>query len=121
VLAYTVEIEARITKSRRDYFGQITPSEDECFLDLVSRAFAGQPSLKVEIAGHTDSIGSVGANLTLSQSRAEAVRDYLISRGARPDQLTARGYGKSQLLIDPEHGDRDRERNRRVELRVLAR
>ncbi len=98
---------------------RLTPNA-ETVLDLVSRAFAGQPSLKVEIAGHTDSIGSVGANLTLSQLRAEAVRNYLILKGARPEQLIARGYGKSQLLINPETGDRDRERNRRVELRVLG-
>jgi OmpA-OmpF porin, OOP family len=44
----------------------------------------------------------------------------LISKGARPDQLIARGYGKSQLLIDPETSDMDRERNRRVELRIQA-
>jgi OmpA-OmpF porin, OOP family len=99
---------------------RLTPNA-ETVLDLVSRAFSGQPSLKVEIAGHTDSIGSVAANQTLSQLRAEAVRNYLILKGARPDQLIARGYGKSQLLINPENGDRDRERNRRVELRVIAR
>jgi OOP family OmpA-OmpF porin len=90
-------------------------------LDRISLAFLGQPSLRAEIAGHTDSVGSQASNQNLSQRRAAAVRDYLIQRGARPDQLIARGYGKSQLLVDPEHGDADAERNRRVELRVLAR
>jgi len=92
----------------------------ETVLDVVAKAFVAQPGLQVEIAGHTDSIGSVAVNLALSQRRAEAVRDYLIEHGARPDSLTARGYGKSQLLIDPEAGEQDRERNRRVELSVVA-
>jgi OOP family OmpA-OmpF porin len=87
-------------------------------LDVTARAFIGQPSLKAEVAGHTDSVGSAGANQKLSQLRAEAVRNYLISRGTRPGQLTAKGYGKSQLLVNPEEGEQDRERNRRVELRV---
>jgi OOP family OmpA-OmpF porin len=98
---------------------RLTPNA-ETVLDVVAKAFLGQPGLKVEIGGYTDSIGSVAANLLLSQRRAESVRNYLIHRGARPEQLTARGYGKSRLLIDPETNDQDRERNRRVELRVVG-
>jgi OOP family OmpA-OmpF porin len=89
-------------------------------LDMVSRAFVGQPTLKVEVAGHTDSIGSAESNLKLSQLRAEAVGRYLVSKGAAPSQIDAKGYGKSQLLVNPETNDRDRELNRRVELRVVA-
>jgi OmpA-OmpF porin, OOP family len=98
---------------------RLTPNA-QTVLDSVSLAFLGQPALVVEVAGHTDSIGSEPANLVLSQKRADAVRAYLILKGARPDQLIARGYGKSQLLIDPETSDLDRERNRRVELRIRA-
>lgn len=97
---------------------RLTPNA-ETVLDAVSRAFAGQATLRVEIAGHTDSIGSDAANQILSQRRAEAVRTYLIFKGAQESQLTARGYGEGQLLIDPEKSDEDRERNRRVELRVM--
>jgi OmpA-OmpF porin, OOP family len=91
----------------------------QTILDTIAPAFTGQPTLKVEIAGHTDGIGSVGANLKLSQRRAEAVREYLIGKGARPEQLVARGYGKSEPLVKPERTAEDRERNRRVEFRVL--
>ena len=91
----------------------------QTILDTISPAFIGQPTLKVEIAGHTDSIGSAAANLKLSQKRAEAVREYLISKGAQPGQLQARGYGKTEPLIKPERTAADRERNRRVEFRVL--
>ncbi|MBS0379719.1 MAG: OmpA family protein [Proteobacteria bacterium] len=97
---------------------RLTPNA-QTVLDGVALAFIGQPTLRVEIAGHTDSTGSVAANLTLSQRRAEAVRDYLLSRGAQPAQITARGYGKSEPKFSPEHTDEQRERNRRVELRTL--
>ncbi len=73
----------------------------QTILDTVTPAFLGQPTLKVEIAGHTDGVGSAAANLKLSQKRAEAVREYLISRGAKPEQLQARGYGKTEPLIKP--------------------
>jgi len=97
---------------------RLTPNA-ETVLDGVVPAFTGEPSLKVEIAGHTDGVGSAAYNLKLSQKRAEAVRSYLISRGVRPDQLVAKGYGKSQPLVSPERTAEDRERNRRVEFRIL--
>jgi len=95
----------------------LTPNA-ETVLDGVVPAFTGQPSLRAEVAGHTDSHGTAQYNMELSQRRAESVRRYLIAQGARPEQLTARGYGKSELLIDPEKSASDRERNRRVELRA---
>jgi outer membrane protein OmpA-like peptidoglycan-associated protein len=55
------------------------------------------------IAGHTDAVGGVEFNQKLSERRAEAVRNYLITQfGIPAERLTAKGYGKSQLL-DPEH------------------
>jgi outer membrane protein OmpA-like peptidoglycan-associated protein len=55
------------------------------------------------IAGHTDAKGSVDFNQKLSERRAEAVRNYMISQfGIAAERLTAKGYGKSQLL-DPDH------------------
>jgi OOP family OmpA-OmpF porin len=95
----------------------LTPNA-ETVLDSVVPAFIGQPSLRAEVAGHTDSHGSAAYNLNLSQRRAESVRAYLVAHGAHSEQLSARGYGKSELLIDPEKGEGDRERNRRVELRA---
>ena len=91
----------------------------EAVLDNMLPAFTGQANLRVEIAGHTDSIGSAAYNQSLSQRRADAIRNYLISKGALPEQLRAVGYGKSQLLINPEKNDEDRELNRRVEFRVV--
>lgn len=97
---------------------RLTPNA-RSVLDVIIPAFTGQANLRVEIAGHTDSIGSVAYNEKLSQRRADAVRAYLISQGAHPEQVVAKGYGKSQLLINPEKNADDRELNRRVEFRVM--
>jgi len=98
---------------------RLTPNA-EAVLDTVVKAFVGQPSLTVEIGGHTDSRGKDAYNQKLSQGRADSVRTYLISQGAKPDQLTAVGYGESQLLIKPETNDDDYELNRRVEFKVVG-
>lgn len=98
---------------------RLTPNA-ETVLDTVVKAFIGQPSLKVEIGGHTDSKGSDAYNLKLSQRRADAVRAYLISKGAKSEQIIAKGYGESQLLIKPETSEDDRELNRRVEFKVVG-
>lgn len=92
----------------------------ESVLDTVVKAFVGQPSLTVEIGGHTDSRGSDAYNQKLSEGRAQSVRSYLISQGARPEQLKAVGYGESRLLINPETSEDDYELNRRIEFKVLG-
>jgi len=73
--------------------------------------------LKVEISGHTDSVGGEQYNLKLSEKRAEAVRMFLISQGCNPELLQAIGYGKSKPgnSNDSEQG---RALNRRVELKI---
>lgn len=89
-------------------------------LDYVVKGMKGQPGMTVNIEGHTDSVGSVLVNLRLSQKRAEAVRDYLIAQGIAASRLKAQGYGKAELLINPEKNEIDRERNRRVIFRVVT-
>ncbi len=98
---------------------RLTPNAER-ILDQVASAYRGQPSMRTEISGHTDTVGGEESNRKLSRERAEAVRRYLISRGAYADQIVARGYGKSRLLIDQERSDADAERNRRVELTILS-
>lgn len=91
--------------------------------DLLVRtadALKGQPGLKVELAGHTDSVGAEEYNRELSQKRAESVRNYLIDLGVSPDQMTATGYGESEPVRSNET-EEGRERNRRVEFNVLSR
>ncbi len=71
--------------------------------------------VKVEVAGHTDSIGTDNYNMGLSLRRANAVRDYLISKGIAAENLTAKGYGESQPVADNRTAA-GRFKNRRVEL-----
>lgn len=75
-----------------------------------------EPKTAIEIAGHTDGYGAADYNIRLSRQRAEAVRQYFISRGLT-NQFTAVGYGATQ----PQSFDKTKtglQRNRRIELRV---
>lgn len=76
--------------------------------------------LKVEISGHTDSIGTDEANRKLSQGRADAVRDYLSSHGINASRVTARGYGATKPVA-PNDTEEGRQKNRRTEFRITSR
>ena len=97
-------------------FNQATLRQEATgLLDADAAALKDWGDVKVEVAGHTDSKGSDAYNMDLSQRRAEAVRDYLISKGIAADRLTAKGYGESQPVADNDT-DEGRAKNRRVEL-----
>jgi OOP family OmpA-OmpF porin len=87
-------------------------------LDAVAEDLKKYPRLKVELQGHTDSVGSDAYNLKLSQRRADAVRDYLVSRGVSPSQLVARGYGETRPKASNDTAE-GRAKNRRVDMQVL--
>lgn len=88
-------------------------------LSMAAASLRGQAGMRVEVAGHTDSQGSEFYNLELSRRRALAVTEYLSALGIAPARMEAHGYGESQP-IDTNSSDSGRERNRRVEFRVLA-
>ncbi|MGQ9864384.1 MAG: FG-GAP-like repeat-containing protein [Bacteroidia bacterium] len=88
-------------------------------LDRVVRFLRENPSLNVEIGGHTDSDGSDEYNLRLSQARAQAVVDYLVSRGLSPDKLRAKGYGESRPVV-PNTTPENKQLNRRTELKIIG-
>jgi OOP family OmpA-OmpF porin len=87
-------------------------------LDSVVSILKQNPSLRLEIEGHTDNRGSAAYNQPLSENRAKAVMDYFIARGIASNRLTARGYGfeRPAATNDTAAG---RAQNRRVELRPL--
>jgi OmpA-OmpF porin, OOP family len=87
-------------------------------LDEVAAALLTQPELKVEVQGHTDSIGTDAYNLALSQRRAEAVKAYLISKGLNAAALTAQGYGKAKPIASNNTAE-GRAQNRRVAFEVI--
>lgn len=92
--------------------------EDVSDLDKNVEALKAWGDVNIEVAGHTDSKGSDAYNMKLSQQRAEAVRNFLISRGVAADRLTAKGYGESQPVAD-NATEEGRFQNRRVELAPL--
>lgn len=77
------------------------------------------PTLKIEISGHTDSKGADDYNKKLSNSRAKAVVDYLISKGISADRLTSVGYGEEQPIATNDT-DEGRQLNRRTEFKIIS-
>ncbi len=119
---YMVPIEAgmKITNNINFNFDKNILSE-ESMVDLEKEVlFLNEnPNVVFEIAGHTDSDGSKGYNLLLSQRRAQAVVDYLVSKGAERAQLIARGYGETRP-VNGNDTKADRANNRRVVFTVLS-
>jgi OmpA-OmpF porin, OOP family len=87
-------------------------------LDNVAELMLLKPTLKIEIAGHTDSDGDDAANLVLSQQRADAVKQYLIKKGIAASRMTAKGYGELRPVADNTSAT-GKQQNRRTEIRVL--
>lgn len=81
------------------------------------------PSLELELSSHTDARGSDEYNRILSQNRAQAAVDYIVSRGISRSRLVAAGYGETQLVNGCENGvncsDSEHQENRRTEIKVL--
>jgi len=74
--------------------------------------------VRIEIGGHTDNVGTAANNLKLSQERADAVRNYIISKGIDPSRVEAKGYGLTQP-IDDNRTESGRAANRRTEVKIL--
>ncbi|MEK7747684.1 MAG: OmpA family protein [Nitrospirota bacterium] len=89
-------------------------------LDAVAEALRKQPTVAVEVAGHTDSSGSPEFNQELSAKRAEAVTKYLATKGVAAENLKAAGYGADKPIADNATPE-GMAQNRRVELNILKR
>ncbi|PIR20549.1 MAG: hypothetical protein COV45_05745 [Deltaproteobacteria bacterium CG11_big_fil_rev_8_21_14_0_20_47_16] len=88
-------------------------------LDDVVQLLKLNPQIhKVQVEGHTDSVGGDAYNLRLSESRAKAVVAYLVSKGIASDRLVAVGYGKSRPIADNSTAE-GRAKNRRTEFTVI--
>ncbi len=86
-------------------------------LDRVVELLKQNPTVEIEIRGHTDDRGSDDYNLTLSQGRADEVRNYLIKQGLKDFRVEAKGYGETVPEV-PNNSDDNRQVNRRVEFKV---
>lgn len=95
--------------------------ENESFLELnkVKELLDINSKLIIEISGHTDNEGGAVPNMKLSQERAKAVYNYLISIGVDADRLVYKGYGETKPVADNET-EEGRSENRRTELRIIG-
>lgn len=90
----------------------------QTILNDVATWLKKNPQMKCELSGHTDGKGSVAYNQKLSEQRAQAVYDYLVKAGVSSDNLTWKGYGKSEPIATNDTAE-GRQLNRRVELRLI--
>jgi len=86
-------------------------------LAKISGIVLAHPGLKLEVEGHTDSVGSDTSNQTLSEKRAQGARDYLVNQGVSEDSIVSRGFGSTRPIGSNDTAD-GRQSNRRVELIV---
>jgi outer membrane protein OmpA-like peptidoglycan-associated protein len=86
-------------------------------LAKIAGIVLAHPRLRLEVEGHTDSVGTDAANQTLSEKRADAARTYLVSQGVVGDSIVSRGLGKANPIGSNDTNE-GRQQNRRVELIV---
>ncbi len=89
-------------------------------LDEAAEILKARNKVRVEIQGHTDSVGKAESNMALSETRAASVKDYLVKKGVNPSQLETKGFGATQPIGDNNTAE-GRAQNRRIEFKVLSR
>jgi outer membrane protein OmpA-like peptidoglycan-associated protein/tetratricopeptide (TPR) repeat protein len=94
--------------------------ESQVELDKIVQLLKDNPTLKIQINGHTDNSGNASENITLSGNRAKSVTSYLISKGIDPGRLSAKGWGDTQPVASNATPE-GRAQNRRTELKVISR
>ena len=88
-------------------------------LGQVAALMAANPSLKIEVQGHTDNVGGDDYNQKLSEARAKSVMTWLTQHSVAAGRMTAKGYGKTRPIAD-NNTDEGRMKNRRVEIADLS-
>lgn len=98
-------------------------TESEIVLDKVLVILNAYPLVKLDVISHTDALGDDASNLKLSQSRSNAVIDYLVAKGISKDRLKAVGKGETEIrnrcLEGVECSDKEHEYNRRTEFKFM--
>lgn len=114
----TDEVLADVFDNLNFEFGKADIKKDSFqYLDKLADTLLKAKNWTLEIQGHTDDKGSDEFNLKLSQNRADAVKNYLVSKGIVADTITAKGFGESVPLVANDN-DANREKNRRVEFKI---
>lgn len=106
-----------------DFDAAVIRSDAALVLDNIVRIMKANPKMTIELSSHTDSRGERQYNQTLSQQRADAAVNYLVSKGIARKRLVAKGYGELKLVNHCSDGascsEEEHEQNRRTEIQVL--
>ncbi|MFC7666555.1 OmpA family protein [Hymenobacter humi] len=87
-------------------------------LDTLVQTLADNPKISIELSSHTDQRGKDAYNQKLSQQRAQAAVDYIVSKGIDKSRITAKGYGETRPIIAKPKSEEEYQRNRRTEFKV---
>jgi outer membrane protein OmpA-like peptidoglycan-associated protein len=93
-------------------------SESYPELDRLVKIMNENPTIEIELDGHTDNRGVPEANLLLSEQRVAAVKSYLVAKGILPARITGRGYGGTRPMVE-NSSEQNRQFNRRVEFKIV--
>ena len=91
----------------------VSPESERALMDVLN-TLKSHPNIKVELRGYTDNTGSASANLQLSQKRADAVKNWLVSKGIAANRIKAIGFGEANPIAD-NNTEAGRRLNRRIE------
>ncbi|HXC04643.1 MAG TPA: OmpA family protein, partial [Bacteroidia bacterium] len=94
-------------------------SESFAELDKLVAFLNNNKMLTIELRGHTDNVGDKKRNQVLSENRAKAVKDYLVSKGVAKERLTSKGFGDTMPKV-PNDSDAHRQQNRRTEYMITS-
>ncbi|HKL39429.1 MAG TPA: OmpA family protein [Cryomorphaceae bacterium] len=101
-----------------DYNKATLRDESTAELDRLEKILVENPTIQVEISGHTDNVGGDDYNLNLSEQRAQSVVSHLQSKGIDASRMIAKGYGESQPLATNDTPE-GRQENRRTEFKII--
>jgi len=106
-----------------DYGKATLKEESKEVLDRIVEVMNENPTLEIELSGHTDSKSSAEFNMKLSQQRADAAKEYIVSKGIAESRIVAKGYGETRLLNKCKDNvpcsEEEHAINRRIEVKVI--
>ena len=91
-----------------DFNSAALPDSAHEMIDLIAQLMKESPDIKVRVEGHTDAVGSVSYNVSLSERRAISVGEYLVKQGVDPSRLTLAGKGMAEPLAGNKYGPANR-------------
>ena len=101
-----------------DFAKSLLRQEAYAELDKIVRMMRANPNMKIELSAHTDEIGDAKRNQNLSEDRAFAAKQYLLSKNIKVDRIIAKGFGKTKPVASNKT-EEGRQKNRRVEFKIL--